>query len=109
MTVHELTERLTAQQPYRFTRRDYVLLSEHGTFDKLAKAELIEGVIVAVNAQYSRHIRAQTILLRCGFADACDRLGGGLGAWVDGSVSIDDHSMPRPDISFRAVCPTTGR
>jgi Uma2 family endonuclease len=107
MTAHEPIDVSTVHQPYRFSQRDYVLLSEHGAFDQLAKAELIEGVIVAVNAQYSRHARVQTALLRA-LADACDRLGSDLGAWVEASVAIDDHNMPQPDIVVSRGLPDEG-
>lgn len=107
MTVHQIIDASTAHEPYRFSQRDYVLLSEHGTFEQLAKTELIEGVIAAVNAQYSRHARAQTALLRV-LADACDRLGDNLGAWVEGSISIDDQNMPQPDIFVSRGLPEEG-
>jgi Uma2 family endonuclease len=107
MTAHESIDVSTVHQPYRFSQRDYVLLSEHGAFDQLAKAELIEGVIVAVNAQYSRHARVQTALLRA-LANACDRLGSDLGAWVEASVAIDDHNMPQPDIVVSRGLPDEG-
>lgn len=107
MTVHQIIDASTAHEPYRFSQRDYVLLSEHGTFEQLAKTELIEGVIVAVNAQYSRHARAQTALLRV-LADACDRLGDNLGAWVEGSISIDHQNMPQPDIFVSRGLPEEG-
>jgi Uma2 family endonuclease len=107
MTVRELIDTSTPPQPYRFSRRDYLLLSESGAFDAVAKAELIEGVIVAVNAQFSRHIRAQGLLYRA-LADACDRLGGEFEAWVEGSVAIDDHSMPQPDIFVSRGLPDEG-
>ena len=106
MTAHKPISP-TTHQPYRFSQRDYMLLAENGTFDKLAKAELIEGVIVAVNAQFSRHIKAQTILFRA-LADACSRLEGELGAWIDGSISLDDGSMPQPDIFVSRGLPEEG-
>jgi Uma2 family endonuclease len=107
MTKHEPVEPATAHQPYKFTQRDYLLLSEHGAFDKLAKAELIEGVIVAVNAQYARHVRVQTLLLRA-LADSCDRLGRDLGAWIEGTVSIAEGNMPQPDIFVSRGLPDEG-
>lgn len=106
MTAHQPIA-TKGHQPYRFSQRDYVLLSEHGAFSKVAKAELIDGVIVAVNAQYSRHVRVQTLLLRA-LADACDRVGGDLGAWVEGSLSIDDENMPQPDIFVSHGLPEEG-
>lgn len=107
MTKHEPIQRAVSHEPYRFSQRDYILLADHGAFDKLAKTELIEGVIIAVNAQYSRHARVQTQLLRL-LADACDAIGGELGAWVEASVSIDEASMPRPDIFVSRGLPKEG-
>lgn len=107
MTAHKPIEISTIPQPYRFSRKDYVLLSERGAFSDVAKTELIDGVILAVNAQYSRHVRAQTMLLRL-LADACDCLDNGMGAWIDGSLSIDNGSMPQPDIFVSRGLPDEG-
>jgi len=107
MTVQERINGSTAPEPFRFTLRDYLLLSESGAFNAYAKTELIEGVIVAVNAQYSRHARLQTALLRR-LADACDGLQGNLGAWVEVSISMSDRSMPRPDIVVSHGLPDDG-
>lgn len=105
MTVQQKIAGTSA--PYRFSQRDYILLSENGAFDKLAKTELIEGVIIAVNAQYSRHARVQTLLFRA-LANACDAIGDGVGAWIDASISIDDGSMPRPDLFVSRGLPEDG-
>lgn len=107
MTTYEPIPQRTTPQTYKFSQRDYRLLCEHGAFDGLAKAELIEGVIVAVNAQYARHVRVQTKLFRA-LADTCDGLGGDLEAWIEGSVSIDDSSMPQPDILLSRGLPEDG-
>lgn len=107
MTAHEPINISAIPRPYKFSQRDYKVLAEYGAFDKLAKTELIEGVIVAVNAQYSRHVRVQTLLFRA-IADACDGLESDLGAWIEGSISIDDHSMPQPDIFVSRGLPDEG-
>lgn len=107
MTAYEPIRAAAGHQPYRFTERDYVLLSEHGAFEKYVKTELIEGVIYAVNAQYARHLRVQTILLRR-LADTCDTLSAEVSAWVDGSISIDEQSMPQPDILIVSELPDEG-
>lgn len=106
MTVHEPVRVAEGHQLYRFTERDYVLLSEHGAFDNYAKTELIEGVIYAVNAQFSRHIRVQSRLYRA-LADACDAVGG-MAAWVEGSLAIDGESTPRPDMFVSSSLPEEG-
>lgn len=107
MMIHQSIQAQTSHQPYRFTERDYVLLSENGAFDKYAKTELIEGVIYAVNAQFSRHIRVQSRLHQA-LANACDGLDGDIGAWVEGSISIDGESTPRPDIFISNGLPDGG-
>lgn len=106
MTVQQPITSAQGHRPYKFTQRDYLLLAEHGAFDHLAKTELIEGVIVALNAQFSRHVRAQTRLFRA-LAAACDQLGR-MEAWIEGSVSIDDGSLPRPDIFIARNLPEDG-
>lgn len=107
MTVHKPVRASEGHQPYRFSTRDYRLLSDHGAFDDYAKTELIEGVIYAVNAQYSRHLRIQTTLLRR-LADACEALDNGMSAWIEGSIAIDNGSMPRPDIFVVRELPEDG-
>jgi Uma2 family endonuclease len=93
--------------PYLFTQRDFVLLTENGAFEGVAKAELVQGIILAVNAQYSRHVRAQTLLFRS-LAAACDQLGADLSAWVEGSISAGTNSLPQPDIFVAADLPQEG-
>jgi Uma2 family endonuclease len=107
-----MTEQLQLQgdadhHPYLFTQRDFVLLAENGAFDGVAKAELVQGTILAVNAQYSRHVRAQTLLFRS-LAAACDELGENLSAWVEGSISAGTNSLPQPDIFVAADLPQEG-
>ncbi len=107
MTVHHPIQVETSHRPYRFTERDYVLLSENGAFADYAKTELIEGVIYAVNAQYSRHIRVQSRLYRI-LAIACDDLGNGSSAWIEGSIAISGETTPRPDIFVSYGLPDDG-
>ena len=84
-------------RPVLLTVDDFVRLSEAGAFDDYAKVELIEGTIVAMNAQYSRHARAQRQLFLELHA-ACVALPG-LEAFFELSVRIVPRSMPRPDLS----------
>lgn len=56
MTAIDIPKLPTA---YALTVEDYELLSRSGALDHFAKTELIEGVIVPVNALYSAHARAQ--------------------------------------------------
>ena len=84
-------------RPVPLTVDDFVRLSEAGAFDEYAKAELIEGTIVAMNAQYSRHARAQRQMFR-ELDTACVALPD-LETFFELSVRIVPRSMPRPDLS----------
>jgi Uma2 family endonuclease len=107
MTVHSPIAAPSDQRVYRFTQRDYMLLAENGAFDQHAKTELIEGVIYAVNAQYSRHARVQTALVRR-LADACDAIGEGWAALVEPSIALSERSMPQPDVVVVQHAPDDG-
>jgi Uma2 family endonuclease len=84
-------------QPVKLTVEDFLRLDETGAFEAYAKVELIEGVIVAMNAQYSAHARSKTVLLRR-LADAVDAHMPGFEAWVEVAVAIPPRNMPEPDI-----------
>ncbi|HZF42075.1 MAG TPA: Uma2 family endonuclease [Sphingomonadaceae bacterium] len=84
-------------RPVLLTVDDFVTLSEAGAFDELGKVELIEGTIVAMNAQYSRHSRAQRQLFLELHA-ACAALPG-FEAFFELSLRIAPRSMPRPELS----------
>ena len=83
--------------PVRFCVDDYLALDRIGLLRRYVKTELIEGVIVAVNAQYSRHGHVQRELVRTLFA-ACAKRDGSLDVWFEVSVALSDDSMPQPDI-----------
>ena len=84
-------------RPVLLTVDDFVLLSQAGAFDEHGKVELIDGTIVAMNAQYSRHSRAQRHIFR-ELDAACAALPG-LEAFFELSMRIVPRSMPRPDLS----------
>lgn len=98
---------LTVPQPVRLTVKDYMLLAKSGAFDRYSKTELINGAILAVNAQHSEHMVVKITLLRR-LADACDRLGRGLQAWSEGAVAMPPDSVPEPDLFVTNVRPTKG-
>lgn len=81
----------------KLTIDDFLRLDETGAFRDYAKTELIEGVIVAMNAQFSTHARAKTLLLRR-LADAVDASMPGYETWSEVSVAIPPANMPEPDI-----------
>jgi Uma2 family endonuclease len=89
---------------YRLRVADYRLLDESGAFDGLAKTELIEGVIVAVNAQYTAHARVQKQLYRS-LDLACSAAGTRLEAWFEVSIALGPDTMPQPDIVLARNAP----
>jgi Uma2 family endonuclease len=84
-------------RPVKLTIDDFLRLDESGAFRDYAKTELIEGVIVAMNAQFSAHARAKSLLLRR-LADAVDRSMAGYETWSEVSVAIPPGNLPEPDL-----------
>lgn len=91
----------------KLTVADYLLLDRSGAFDAYAKTELIDGAVVAVNAQFSEHFTVKVKLL-LELAGACKRLGSGLQAWSEGSITMPPHSVPEPDVFVTTVEPVRG-
>ncbi|WP_242182096.1 Uma2 family endonuclease [Sphingomonas sp. CARO-RG-8B-R24-01] len=91
----------------KLTVDDYLLLDRSGAFDAYAKTELIDGAVVAVNAQFSEHFTVKTKVLLA-LAEACKRLGSGLQAWSEGSITMPPHSVPEPDVFVTTVEPVRG-
>ncbi len=87
------------------TIHDFMLLNESGAFDLNAKSELIEGIIVAVNAQHSRHARAQRDIFLA-LDGACRDAG--LIVLFELSSELDQHNMPQPDIVVAREIPEDG-
>ena len=86
----------TASAPFRFTVDQFLALCDQGMFDGYVKSELIEGEIVVMNAQHSRHARVKTRLaIRLG--NALEKLASPLEPQVEASVRLVD-SLPEPDI-----------
>lgn len=83
--------------PARLRVEDFVLLCEHGAFDGYAKSELIEGEIICMNAQYSRHARAKSDLA-LELALCLRAIGSPLKAIVEVAITLSPDSMPEPDI-----------
>jgi Uma2 family endonuclease len=81
---------------YRLSVADYLVLHEAGAFEGM-RTELIEGEIIVVSPQAARHIFVKSepsYRLR----RALEELGSDLSVGIHGSVAIDDHSLPEPDI-----------
>lgn len=78
-------------------------LADAGAFADYVKAELVEGVIVAMNARYSRHAHMKGLLYRR-LADAVEKLMPDHHVWSEVSVRLSPDTMLAPDIivtSFR--------
>jgi len=88
---------LTQPQPVKLTIEDYLLLDRSGALDRYVRTELIEGTIVAMNAQYRPHARVHS-QLAVRLALALERIGGGWEMIIEASVTMAPTSMPRPDI-----------
>lgn len=89
----------TESAPFRFTVDQFLTLCEQGLFDDFAKSELIEGEIVVMNAQHSRHARVKT-RLAIRLAAALEKLSTDLEPQVEVSVKMSDGSLPEPDITL---------
>jgi Uma2 family endonuclease len=87
----------TSPHPARFTVDEFLRLHETGVFDRYSKSELIEGEIVCMNAQHSRHARVKSLLL-VELANALRAMRSNLEAWAAASVRLSDNSLPEPDI-----------
>ncbi|MFS0772922.1 Uma2 family endonuclease [Sphingomonas sp. 1P08PE] len=83
-------------QPFKLRIEDFELLDRAGAFEG-AKVEMIEGVVVAVNAEMLPHTRLKAELM-FRFRLALRALGSRYDAFVEPSLSLPPHNMPEPDI-----------
>lgn len=88
---------ITIPYPVRLKNDDFWLLNDHGTFAEYAKTELIEGEILCMNAQHSRHARIKSDML-VELALALRSQGTSLKAISEVSVALSADSVPEPDI-----------
>jgi Uma2 family endonuclease len=88
---------LDVPQLAKLTVDDFVTLDRAGAFEQYGKTELLDGVVVYVNAQYASHYTLKSRLYRR-IADACDGLDPALFAWTEGAIQIRPHAVPEPDI-----------
>ena len=100
-------ETWTAPKPVKLTIEDFIRLNDAGAFDAYAKTELIDGVVVAMNAQLSTHARVQSRFFRR-LADAVEAVMPGYEAWVEVSTAIPPPTLPQPDRGVTR-CEATGR
>ncbi len=92
-----VAEQWTERAPVKLTDRDFLRLAEGGALDAYHKTELIDGIIVAVSPQHSRHGRVQGQFYRR-LANGFDILSGELETFLGTSVRIGRHQVPQSDI-----------
>ncbi len=92
-------------QPFPLRIEDYELLDRAGVFEG-RRVELIEGVIVAVNAEHRPHTRVKNELM-FRFRLALEALGSNLEAFVEPTLALPPRNMPEPDVVVASV-PTNG-
>ena len=83
--------------PARLRVEDFLMLCDAGVFDDYSKSELIEGEIIVLNSQYSRHARAKSNLL-VELALVLRTMETELRAISEVSVHLSEDSLPEPDI-----------
>ncbi|RZM18721.1 MAG: Uma2 family endonuclease, partial [Sphingomonas sp.] len=91
----------------KLTVGDYLLLDRSGAFDAYAKTELIDGAVVAVNAQFSEHFTVSNRLYMRLVA-ACAVLDRDVEAWMEGSIGMPPHNVPQPDMFVTNTTPVSG-
>ena len=86
----------TGSEPLKLRVSDFEMLAKAGAFEGRYKVELIEGLIVAMNAEYRLHgVVKNRLVYR--LQRALEGLGSDLEAVAEVSVKLDDNSLPQPD------------
>jgi Uma2 family endonuclease len=100
-------EALNTPRAARLTSRDFIVLAKSGAFENYARAELIEGEIFVVNAQFRRHAAIRRKLTRQ-FEDALIGRRDGLGVLDECTIDFDGKTMPQPDITLTTAAEGDG-
>jgi len=85
-----------AERPglHRWTRDEYERLVDHGFLDEDDPVELLDGLLLVMEPQHSRH-RTSVLLV----ARAMERaFGEGWFVQTQSPISLDDRSEPEPDV-----------
>ncbi|PYO11122.1 MAG: hypothetical protein DMD75_11675 [Candidatus Rokuibacteriota bacterium] len=85
-----------AERPglHRWTRDEYERLIDHGFLDEDDPVELLDGLLLVMEPQHSRH-RTSVLLV----ARAMERaFGEGWFVQTQSPISLDDRSEPEPDV-----------
>lgn len=88
-------------RPHRFRRTEYDRMAEAGIFESDLRLELIEGEIVEMTPQSTRHFTAVRLIeeaLRAAF-------GAGYDVRTQGPLAVDEQSEPEPDLAVVSGAP----
>ena len=85
------------QRQVLLTIDDYALLERSGALAEYGRTELIEGVIIAMNAQFRPHARVKGELA-FRFRLLLDARADGLAVLTEASVAVPPRNMPEPDV-----------
>lgn len=88
---------LTRPERLRLRVEDFETLADRDAFAHYAKAELIDGDIYVMNAQYHPHALAKSRLL-VALANRLAAIGSDLEAVSEVAVRVNGDSMPEPDL-----------
>lgn len=88
---------ISGPRPVRLRIEDYELLLKSGALAGYPHVELVEGVIIAMNAGRTRHGRVKNELTFRLHA-ALRALGSDLAAYCEATISLPPYSLPEPDV-----------
>lgn len=94
-------------EPFRLTVDQYGDLMDQGVFEDGARIELLEGVIVRMNAQTAAHAIVANMLGRR-LSDRLEEIGSTMVALIGPTVAMPPRNAPDPDIVVGHV-PADGR
>lgn len=88
---------MTGPQPVKLTISDFELLLRSGALDRFQHVELIEGVIVELNAERVGHSRAK-MAVTFRLYDALRQISSSLEVRCEPTIELSENSLPEPDI-----------
>lgn len=83
--------------PLKLRIEDFELLERAGVFTDHKKVELIEGTVVAMNAEYSPHTIAKNELM-FRLRTALAAIGSPYSSYVEPTLAFPPYSLPEPDV-----------
>lgn len=97
VVVMTVSVQINAPVPFKLRIEDFELLDRGGTFEGYAKVELIDGVILAMNAEYSLHTLIKNELM-FRLRLALQALTSEYTALVEPTLALPPYSLPEPDV-----------